>query len=84
MVATSREAEAWTALAGVTLGQDLSERVLQLAGRPAQFSLGKSYAGFGPIGPWIVTPDELADPDDIALLVDAGRRTTPVRSAPPT
>ena len=59
------ESEAWSALAGVTLGQDLSERVLQLAGRPAQFSLGKSYPGFGPIGPWIVTPDELADRDDI-------------------
>ena len=61
------ESEAWSALAGVTLGQDLSERVLQLAGRPAQFSLGKSHAGFGPIGPWIVTPDELPDPDDIAF-----------------
>jgi 2-keto-4-pentenoate hydratase/2-oxohepta-3-ene-1,7-dioic acid hydratase in catechol pathway len=61
------EADAWDALAGVTGGQDLSERVLQLAGRPAQFSLGKSHAGFGPTGPWIVTPDELDDPDDIAF-----------------
>jgi 2-keto-4-pentenoate hydratase/2-oxohepta-3-ene-1,7-dioic acid hydratase in catechol pathway len=61
------ESSAWDALAGVTLGQDLSERITQLAGRPAQFSLGKSYAGFAPIGPWIVTPDELADPDDIAF-----------------
>jgi 2-keto-4-pentenoate hydratase/2-oxohepta-3-ene-1,7-dioic acid hydratase in catechol pathway len=32
-------------------GQDLSERLLQLSGRPAQFSLGKSHAGFGPTGP---------------------------------
>jgi 2-keto-4-pentenoate hydratase/2-oxohepta-3-ene-1,7-dioic acid hydratase in catechol pathway len=61
------EADAWDALAGVTGGQDLSERLLQLSGRPAQFSLGKSHAGFGPTGPWIVTPDELADPDDIAF-----------------
>jgi 2-keto-4-pentenoate hydratase/2-oxohepta-3-ene-1,7-dioic acid hydratase in catechol pathway len=61
------EADAWAALAGVTLGQDLSERLTQLAGRPAQFSLGKSFAGFGPVGPWIVTPDELPDPDDIAF-----------------
>ena len=33
----------------------------------AQFSLGKSRRGYGPMGPWIVTPDELADPDDLAL-----------------
>jgi 2-keto-4-pentenoate hydratase/2-oxohepta-3-ene-1,7-dioic acid hydratase in catechol pathway len=61
------ESEGWSALAGVTLGQDLSERVTQLAGRPAQFSLGKSFPQFGPTGPWIVTPDELVDPDDIAF-----------------
>ena len=58
---------AWDALAGVTVGQDLSERVLQLTGRPAQFSLGKSHPGFGPIGPVVVTPDELADRDDIGF-----------------
>ncbi len=61
------ESSAWEALAGVTLGQDLSERVTQLAGRPAQFSLGKSFPGFGPTGPWIVTPDELPDRDDIVF-----------------
>ena len=32
-----------------------------------QFSLGKSYRGYGPIGPWLVTADELDDPDDLAL-----------------
>jgi 2-keto-4-pentenoate hydratase/2-oxohepta-3-ene-1,7-dioic acid hydratase in catechol pathway len=32
-----------------------------------QFSLGKSFPGFGPIGPWIVSPDELNDPDDLAI-----------------
>ena len=85
------ESEAWSALAGLTLGQDLSERVAQLAGRPAQFSLGKSFPGFGPTGPWIVTPDEFADPDDIALLVDAsdgealqsGRTSDMIFSIPP-
>jgi 2,4-didehydro-3-deoxy-L-rhamnonate hydrolase len=57
---------AWSYVAGVTVGQDLSERVVQrAAGR--QFSLGKSYPGFGPTGPWLVTPDELAEPDDLAL-----------------
>jgi 2-keto-4-pentenoate hydratase/2-oxohepta-3-ene-1,7-dioic acid hydratase in catechol pathway len=58
---------AWSYVAGVTVGQDLSERSVQLAGPVPQFSLGKSFPGFGPIGPAIVTPDELADPDDLAL-----------------
>jgi len=53
------KAQAWDAVAGITCGQDLSERVLQLAGTPAQFSLGKSYPGFGPTGPVAVTPDDL-------------------------
>jgi 2-keto-4-pentenoate hydratase/2-oxohepta-3-ene-1,7-dioic acid hydratase in catechol pathway len=48
------------------VGQDLSERVVQRAAG-AQFSLGKSYPGFGPMGPWLVTVDELADPDDLDL-----------------
>jgi 2-keto-4-pentenoate hydratase/2-oxohepta-3-ene-1,7-dioic acid hydratase in catechol pathway len=61
------EAEAWHHVAGLTAGQDLSERVLQLAGAPPQFSIGKSYPGFGPTGPWLVTVDEFEDPDDLAL-----------------
>ena len=32
-----------------------------------QFSLGKSFPGFGPTGPWLVTPDELGDPNDLEL-----------------
>lgn len=59
--------QAWDAVAGLTLGQDLSERVMQLAGRPAQFSMGKSYRGFGPIGPVAVTADEFPDRDDIGF-----------------
>lgn len=59
--------QAWDAVAGITCGQDLSERVLQLAGKPAQFSLGKSFAGFGPTGPVAVTPDELPDRDDVGF-----------------
>jgi 2,4-diketo-3-deoxy-L-fuconate hydrolase len=60
------EADAWAHVAGVTVGQDLSERKVQRAAG-GQFCLGKSYPGFGPTGPWLVTPDELADPDDLAL-----------------
>ncbi len=61
------EKDAWSYVAGLTVGQDISERTVQLAGPVPQFSLGKSYPGFGPIGPWIVTPDELANPDDLEL-----------------
>jgi 2-keto-4-pentenoate hydratase/2-oxohepta-3-ene-1,7-dioic acid hydratase in catechol pathway len=61
------EADAWSHVAGVTVGQDISERVTQLAGKPPQFSLGKSFPRFGPTGPWLVTIDELADPDDLEL-----------------
>ena len=58
--------QAWEHLAGVTVGQDISDRHLQFAAG-MQFSLGKSRAGFGPMGPWVVTPDELPDPNDLAL-----------------
>jgi 2-keto-4-pentenoate hydratase/2-oxohepta-3-ene-1,7-dioic acid hydratase in catechol pathway len=61
------EADAWRYVAGLTVGQDLSERALQMVGSAPQFSLAKSYPGFTPMGPWLVTPDELADPDDLEL-----------------
>jgi 2-keto-4-pentenoate hydratase/2-oxohepta-3-ene-1,7-dioic acid hydratase in catechol pathway len=58
--------DAWSHVAGVTVGQDLSDRTLQFAAG-GQFSLGKSHRGFTPLGPWVVTPDELDDPDNLAL-----------------
>jgi 2-keto-4-pentenoate hydratase/2-oxohepta-3-ene-1,7-dioic acid hydratase in catechol pathway len=57
----------WAYVAGVTAGQDLSERITQTSGPSPQFSLGKSLPGFGPTGPWVVTPDEFDDPDDLEL-----------------
>ncbi|KAB2352156.1 fumarylacetoacetate hydrolase family protein [Actinomadura rudentiformis] len=63
--------DAWDHVAGVTVGQDLSERLTQLAPpQPQQYSLGKSYPGFGPMGPWLVTPDEFGDPDDLEIGCD--------------
>jgi 2-keto-4-pentenoate hydratase/2-oxohepta-3-ene-1,7-dioic acid hydratase in catechol pathway len=62
-----RASSAWDYVAGLSVGQDVSERITQLAGNPPQFSLGKSYPGFGPVGPWLVTPDEFSDPDDLEL-----------------
>ena len=60
-------ADAMSYVAGYTVGQDLSDRVLQRKGPAPQWSLGKSRYGFGPIGPWLVTLDELADPHDLAI-----------------
>jgi 2-keto-4-pentenoate hydratase/2-oxohepta-3-ene-1,7-dioic acid hydratase in catechol pathway len=57
----------WAHIAGLTVGQDLSERVVQTRPPVPQFSLGKSFPGFGPTGPWVVTPDEVANPDDLQL-----------------
>jgi 2-keto-4-pentenoate hydratase/2-oxohepta-3-ene-1,7-dioic acid hydratase in catechol pathway len=59
--------DAWAHVAGLTIGQDISERTLQRSGNVPQFGLGKSYPGFGPMGPWLVTPDEFANPDDLAI-----------------
>jgi 2-keto-4-pentenoate hydratase/2-oxohepta-3-ene-1,7-dioic acid hydratase in catechol pathway len=61
------ESQAWVHVAGLTVGQDLSERITQTAGPAPQFSLGKSLPGFTPMGPWLVTPDEFANPDDLEL-----------------
>jgi len=60
------EDAAWHHVAGLTVGQDVSERVVQWSAG-GQFSLGKSFPAFGPTGPWLVTPDELRDPDDLAI-----------------
>jgi 2-keto-4-pentenoate hydratase/2-oxohepta-3-ene-1,7-dioic acid hydratase in catechol pathway len=62
-----RAEDAWTHVAGLAVGQDLSERVSQMAGPAPQFSLAKSFPRFGPVGPWLVTPDEFDDPDDLLL-----------------
>jgi 2-keto-4-pentenoate hydratase/2-oxohepta-3-ene-1,7-dioic acid hydratase in catechol pathway len=59
--------DAWSHVAGLTVGQDISARDVQTAGSPPQFSLGKSFEGFGPTGPWVVTLDEFESPDDLAL-----------------
>lgn len=60
------EADAWSHIAGLTVGQDISDRTLQFAAG-MQFSLGKSRRGYGPMGPWLVTPDEVPDRDDLGL-----------------
>jgi len=79
---------AWSYVAGLTLGQDISDRTLQQAAG-GQFSLGKSHEGFGPMGPWLVTPDEFDDPNDIEIAcavngeeVQTGRSSDLIFSVP--
>ena len=54
-------------IAGFTVGQDVSERIGQFAGGYPQFNLGKSHRNFSPVGPAIVTLDELENPWDLGL-----------------
>jgi 2-keto-4-pentenoate hydratase/2-oxohepta-3-ene-1,7-dioic acid hydratase in catechol pathway len=81
--------DAWRHIAGLTVGQDFSERRVQTLGQTPQFSLGKSFPGFGPTGPWLVTVDEFGDPDDLALeclvngaVMQSGRTRDMILSVP--
>jgi 2-keto-4-pentenoate hydratase/2-oxohepta-3-ene-1,7-dioic acid hydratase in catechol pathway len=65
--------DAWGVVAGVMGGQDFSERDRQMAA--SQWGLAKSYPAFGPTGPWLVTPDELPDPDDIGITCSVNGET---------
>ena len=58
---------AWSFLAGVTCGQDISDRGEQFRPPLKQFTIAKSYDTFGPTGPYLVTADELPDPDALSL-----------------
>lgn len=60
------EAEAMDHVAGYAVAHDVSERAFQTE-RAGQWTKGKSCDNFGPLGPWLVTRDEVADPQDLAL-----------------
>ena len=70
--------DAWSYVAGLTAGQDISERAVQNRGPAPQFNLAKSFPGFSPIGPVVVTPDEFANRDGIRVrtLVETGTEIT--------
>jgi 2-keto-4-pentenoate hydratase/2-oxohepta-3-ene-1,7-dioic acid hydratase in catechol pathway len=57
-------------VAGYCVGQDISDRRLQFADKPPQFSLGKSLETFGPLGPAIVSLDAVGDPNDLHLTCE--------------
>lgn len=61
------EDDAWDAVAGLTVGQDISERRMQFRPPFPHLSIAKSLPGFGPIGPVVVSPDELETPDALPL-----------------
>jgi 2-keto-4-pentenoate hydratase/2-oxohepta-3-ene-1,7-dioic acid hydratase in catechol pathway len=58
---------AWDHVAGLTVGQDISDRAVQFHATPPQFNLGKSFDTFGPIGPYLVSPDLIANKDNVHL-----------------
>ena len=64
------EGGALSHIAAYCIGQDISERTLQMADRPAQFSLAKSHQAFAPIGPWLTTADEIENPQDLEIGCD--------------
>ena len=63
------EAEALDCVAGYCLVNDVSERAYQME-YEGQWVKGKSYPTHCPIGPWLVTPDELGDPQDVDLWLE--------------
>lgn len=60
-------ADALSVIAGYCVGEDYSERALQMTGSPAQFSIGKSFKNFAPVGPWLTTVDEVEDPNQLEI-----------------
>ncbi|NIJ35235.1 fumarylacetoacetate hydrolase family protein [Sphingomonas oligoaromativorans] len=63
------EADALDHVAGYVLANDVSERFNQKQ-RGSQWSKGKGHDTFCPVGPWLVTPDEVGDPQDLAMSLD--------------
>lgn len=61
------EADAWSHVMGLTIGQDISDRALQFAAKPPHFDLGKSRDTYGPIGPVIVSTDSFDDLNNVNL-----------------
>jgi len=71
------EADALSHVAGYLICNDVSEREWQIE-REGQWNKGKSYDTFAPLGPWLVTADEVGSPDNLAMTLDVSgvRRQT--------
>ena len=62
------EAQALDHVAGYCVVNDVSERAFQM--QSSQWDKGKGYDTFGPIGPWLVTTDEITDPQNLNMWLD--------------
>lgn len=63
------EEEAWNGIAGFCICHDVSERAFQLE-RGGTWSKGKGCPTFGPLGPWLVTPDEIDDVQKLSIWLE--------------
>ncbi len=63
------EGEALSHVAGYAVGNDVSEREWQIE-RGGSWDKGKGADTFGPVGPWLVTKDEVADPHNLSMFTD--------------
>lgn len=68
------EAKALAHVAGYLVVNDVSEREYQLERGGGQWDKGKGCDSFGPIGPWLVTRDEVKDPQDLRLWLELNGR----------
>jgi 2-keto-4-pentenoate hydratase/2-oxohepta-3-ene-1,7-dioic acid hydratase in catechol pathway len=67
-------AEAWSVIGGYAIANDVSEREFQLE-RGGQWDKGKSCETFNPLGPWLVTPDEIEDPHALRMGLSVNGET---------
>lgn len=61
------EADAWNHVAGICVGQDISDRALQMATQPPQFNLGKSRKNYSPFGPWLIDAKDITQRDALHM-----------------
>lgn len=62
--------DAWNHVVGLSVSQDISDRPAQFAAKPPHFDLGKSFDTFGPIGPVLVSTDEITDRDNLRIVTE--------------
>ena len=62
------ERDAWNHVVGLSVAQDISDRPAQFAAKPPHFDLGKSFDTFGPMGPVVVSLDEVPDKDNLRIV----------------